>query len=1366
MPELDPPKVIEERRSRRSRLKRRLKRIPHPHFPHLSLTQVKVFRLFLLLSFFSILVLYGVFRSTRFQELLRRKTEQLLSAKLNRKVSIGGFDLSLLPPAVLVNDVAIANDPRGLPGNCFSAAEISLRGIPKIFSGRIDLPKLRLVSPRIVYEIFEDGTNNFPSLPQSDEKGPGIDVRLREALIQKGTIRFREWDSRIDVLLEDAALSGVSAPFSRVTHAILACRRAQFKLENNQILSFGLAVEATLSPGRVHIGSVRIRSDRLTLDASGGIENLKTPVIALAATASTTGQGMKDIFDVGLPLQGGVALSGTIRIPLSTKEGYRIKGRFEIPDALFGPFPMTGSGEVRADPGGLLVHLVRGEYAGGTLEAVVRVERLKNPPLPVRIVVKGRGLDFERFLSDLDLPGTGLMARTDLDTTLTFGKGGIEHADGAGSMRFTAAPGVRSAVAGRYALPTGGGGPLMVRNGQIHFDQLPLTTAGGARIHLDGTLALGTWVPSIRLDIQSEDAVEVEHLAENLYPAIQKRKLAPALKLAGSIHVNASIERSFGDPLIAGQLSGSRFSLHGVPFGDVRADFKVDRNVLTLAPFVASDAGGTLTVQGKVGWGGKLRDEYLLDGFSAAFDRWPIERVLRFLSFDLPLTGAVTGLLPLQGVTPDVVGTVPLVWEKASIWGQQAERLQGTLAFEKGQLRISDMTAQLGAGRVRGGGLYRYANSGFELALTTEQLPLDALASVKGRVANLAGIVDATVTGSGTVERPSLTIAGNVRDATWDGKALGKADAPLKVQLGMNAGILNGTVEAPGVANLSLTSETGAGGSSQMRLRLGVQSLALWSNFLDLPPEAKLDGTLSIEATLPEVSGDAAMTAAGALKAADLTIYGKKILVAEPAGFRLEAGRLHFDHLVLRGTEAKAGDVALSAELRLNGSVGVDEPRTLDVGAVGSFDAGLLRALAPDAEVSGRIAVDLRAAGTAAKPLLSGRIALDGVDFLPLGSSDPFGSITGNLIFVPGRVTTNAMTLLYSSGRIDLDGSAALDGIRPESIRVNAHLSHVRRQIVEGFRATISGDIQLRGDRTIRSAQGDITLERGLYDADIGLSLGALLGKLRPSSSLPPPPTSFDSVALDIKVNAPPGSVEVRNNVAKLRASGDLAVRGSFGHPILWGQLEAEEGGRLELRGIRYELVSGKILFSNPTVIDPFYELEGRTTIRSREGDYQVTVGVTGTVSRLSPTLSSDPPLSQGQIVSLITTGELPGTNTLGVPTGSAPVSSDESIVSAARDLIAGLVTQAATERTKSFFRLDRLQIDPVFIGSSFDAPRLTLGKSISKDLTVTYSYKASSNQEQVILVEYQLSPQAFLQFVKDETGVYSVDLKIRQRLR
>jgi hypothetical protein len=120
-----------------------------------------------------------------------------------------------------------------------------------------------------------------------------------------------------------------------------------------------------------------------------------------------------------------------------------------------------------------------------------------------------------------------------------------------------------------------------------------------------------------------------------------------------------------------------------------------------------------------------------------------------------------------------------------------------------------------------------------------------------------------------------------------------------------------------------------------------------------------------------------------------------------------------------------------------------------------------------------------------------------------------------------------------------------------------------------------------------------------------------------------------------------------------------------------------------------------------------------------------------------------------------------------GGPIGPAPTSSDESVSKAARELLASLASDAVTSRTKEFFRLDRFQIDPAFsTGSTFDAPRITVGKSLGKDFNATVSFILSSNQQQVITLDYQLSPTAFLQARLDEFGVYSLELRFRQRLR
>jgi len=1319
--------------------------------PQLSLTQVRLFRLFTLLLVFSLLVLYGVFRSTRFQELLRKRTEKLLTAKIGRTVRLGGFDLVLVPFSVLVRDVSVANDPRGLAGAMFSASEIEVRGLPTITRSRIDLPKLRVVSPRVVVEAFPDGTTNLtgPLKAFTGDGGGGLDFHLQEAIVQRASLRFREWDAEIDALLQDAAVTAKSGRSRTVTHLALACRKGRFKLENNETLEFALGAELTLAPGRVHLTGLRLRGERLKVDASGGVDDLGKPVLALVARAETTGESLSRVFGLGLPLSGGIRMHGTMRF--GEPGGFRVFGAFDLPAAAFGPFPMSGEGLIRVDPKGLLVNVTRANYAGGTLEAVIRLERLKNPPLPVRIAVRGHGIDFEQFFADLGLKGTGLMGRADLDTSLTFGRGGIEHADGIGRIRVAADDGRRSAVRGRFALPISGGGPIRIRDGHFLFSEVPFATAGGARIRLDGGLRLGTWEPDLQLDIAADDLAEVERIADNFYPAIQNEPLTPPLKLLGAGRVVAHLTRSFGDPRIEGRLTASQFVLRGVPFGTASAEFLVDRNVATFSPFAAKDGDAGLSLTGKIGWGGPLEGAYRLDGLTADFSRWPIERVMAFLDFDLPITGAATGRLPLDGVTPALSGRIPLVVTGGSVWGQKLDRLEGVVAFEKDRIVIENAAARLAAGTAKGSGFFRYRDGAYALDLDAQSLPVDRLDAATGL--GLTGSLSGHVTGTGTVDRPNLDVAARVVDAAWGGSPLGRAGTEVEVRAKADSGAFTFFVRAPEAAEIALAPD---GAEGRWRARLDVASLAPFASLLGAPEDARLDGRFVAEASLKAGTDLAAWRGEGAVSAARVTAYGRTLELRGAAPLRVADGKLLLGRLTLAEAPRPDLPAGTATAFTISGSGGLVAPHALDLSVIGSFDAALLRPVLSGMNAAGRASVDLKIGGTSAAPALTGRAALDGVDL-----SNPGGTaveaITGTLLFSEDRVTLSDLTVRYSGGMVDVGGFVALSGLRPIGIRLSAHVGHVRYLPFDGFRSTFSGDLVFLGDTTLRMVRGDLVFDRALYNRDFALDIASLLAKKRDTSA---PPTSFDGVALDVRVEAPPSSIEVRANVARLKLSGELFVRGTVGHPLLFGEVVAEEGGRLTLQGQRYELVSGRILFSNPLRIEPFFEIEARGTVNR----YQVTFGLTGTPSRLAPRFSSDPQLSEAQIVSLMATGDIP--QSAGAPVGPAPSSSDESVSKAARELLASLATEAVTSRTKDFFRLDRFQIDPTITGTSFDAPRVTVGKSLGSNFNATVSFVLSSNQQQIITLDYQLSPAAAIQAKLDETGVYSLELRIRQRLR
>ena len=70
--------------------------------------------------------------------------------------------------------------------------------------------------------------------------------------------------------------------------------------------------------------------------------------------------------------------------------------------------------------------------------------------------------------------------------------------------------------------------------------------------------------------------------------------------------------------------------------------------------------------------------------------------------------------------------------------------------------------------------------------------------------------------------------------------------------------------------------------------------------------------------------------------------------------------------------------------------------------------------------------------------------------------------------------------------------------------------------------------------------------------------------------------------------------------------------------------------------GNRYRVTRGSIGFASPTAIEPFFDIEAETDVRAPGQTYRVTLGLVGTMERLAFELSSDPPLPEFEIMSLL----------------------------------------------------------------------------------------------------------------------------------
>jgi len=158
-----------------------------------------------------------------------------------------------------------------------------------------------------------------------------------------------------------------------------------------------------------------------------------------------------------------------------------------------------------------------------------------------------------------------------------------------------------------------------------------------------------------------------------------------------------------------------------------------------------------------------------------------------------------------------------------------------------------------------------------------------------------------------------------------------------------------------------------------------------------------------------------------------------------------------------------------------------------------------------------------------------------------------------------------------------------------------------------------------------------------------------------------------------------------------------------------------------------------------------------------------VTLRVSGTLERVTPTLTSDPPLSPVQILSLLAGGD----ESMVASLTQAQAGQDRLAAAGAATLAAGKISEeVGLERgAEKLFGLNRFSIDPSLLRGAGTTPtaRITLGKRITPDLNVLYSQDLRGSEQRVLSLEYTLSDRLSVLFTREDPGGFGFDLRLRQ---
>jgi translocation and assembly module TamB len=337
----------------------------------------------------------------------------------------------------------------------------------------------------------------------------------------------------------------------------------------------------------------------------------------------------------------------------------------------------------------------------------------------------------------------------------------------------------------------------------------------------------------------------------------------------------------------------------------------------------------------------------------------------------------------------------------------------------------------------------------------------------------------------------------------------------------------------------------------------------------------------------------------------------------------------------------------------------------------------------------------------------------------------------------------------------------------PGAIDLTASCDRMRLRFVEGLLATVHADLALRGTFAAPVLAGTINVEDAVYTrrVDFGGGLFELAGA--GSADTAAAEAAALPVRFDLRLIAP-STLRVRNNLAQIVASADLTLGGTLDRPLLFGNAEIERG-EVIFEGRRYIVNRGTVDFTNPSRIEPFFDVQAETRVRVPGETYRVVLDAVGTRSRLNWGLTSDPPLPQIDVVALLI-GDVRSTQDAELRALRQPNTVETELLQArlARALGGPISSEVGRVVERTFgvdtFQLTPSLIDPYQQSSQLSVgARLTIGKRLSNRTYITYSRSLTSpNQDELILLEYDQTDRLSWILSRNEDKTYALDVRVR----
>jgi translocation and assembly module TamB len=328
------------------------------------------------------------------------------------------------------------------------------------------------------------------------------------------------------------------------------------------------------------------------------------------------------------------------------------------------------------------------------------------------------------------------------------------------------------------------------------------------------------------------------------------------------------------------------------------------------------------------------------------------------------------------------------------------------------------------------------------------------------------------------------------------------------------------------------------------------------------------------------------------------------------------------------------------------------------------IDLGVLVGVVPKLErLQGTLSGKMNVKGKAAQPQVAGELHIKGGELAVHGWPSDVSDVNVDAVADSQELRITHGSAKFAGGTLAVSGSMPLKRLAFDKVDATIAARDIHITPSPGVTATLDADLnvawnaQATGSPTagLPHVGGEVLINSFEYTRPINLELNAF-GVRSKRTDVETYDPSLDRIAFDsvrVRSRAP---LKIHNNLVEVQLaidSGAMAVSGTDQRIGLRGELRAQPGGRFHLRANDFDVRQAIIRFDDPTRISANVDLLAVTEYRRYTdtsagaaaggtgggGLWRISLHAYGDTENLRFEMTSDPPLSQEDIVLLITIG-------------------------------------------------------------------------------------------------------------------------------